>query len=213
VAICLGTAAQQKPEIGKHGDYFDRRATLFETLKVDSTNIVFLGNSLTDGCEWHELLGMPNVINRGISGDIVEGIYDRLQPVLDGHPAKIFLMIGVNDISHDLTADSIASSIIDLAARIRRESPSTRLYVQSLLPFNNSFERYKRLYGKEQVARDINSQLRPAIEALGATWVELYDSFADQDGNLRSDLTNDGLHLLGAGYLLWRDIVLPYVKE
>ena len=46
---------------------------VFDSLGVDSADIVFLGNSLTNGGEWDELLGMPNAVNRGISGDTTEG--------------------------------------------------------------------------------------------------------------------------------------------
>lgn len=31
-----------------------------------------LGNSITHYCEWHELLGNPKVLNRGISGDVAQ---------------------------------------------------------------------------------------------------------------------------------------------
>ena len=208
MASCLGCLAQSK-----HTTFYDQRATLFEFLPVDSTSIVFVGNSLTNGCEWHELLGMPNVLNRGISGDIVEGVSDRIQSVLDGNPAKIVLMTGVNDVSHHLTADSIATSFIALIDRMTEASPQTKIYVQSLLPYNASFEMFKSLVGEEQTIRDVNALLQPQIEARGLTWIDLYSHFADENGNLREDLTNDGLHLLGSGYLLWRDIVLPYVKE
>ena len=207
LAVALIGAAQTK-----HTEFYYQRASLFELLPVDSTNIVFLGNSLSNGCEWHELLGMPNVINRGINGDIVEGIEERLKPVVDGHPAKIFLLTGVNDVSHDLSADSIASSLIALVDHIRAASPQTELYVQSLLPINNSFGRYKKLDGKEQVVRDINAIVAPAVEERGATWINLYPAFADEEGNLRAELTNDGLHLLGPGYLIWREILLPYLR-
>ena len=98
-----------------------------------------LGNSITNGCEWAELLGNSNVVNRGISGDTVEGIQARLGSIIKAAPAKIFLMIGVNDVSHDLTADSIATSIGELVHRIRTQSPATKLYLQSLLPVNQSF--------------------------------------------------------------------------
>lgn len=206
-------AQNSAQDAAKRTVFYDQRASLFELLPVDSTAIVFLGNSLTNGCEWHELLGMPNVINRGINGDVVDGIEERLSPVINGHPAKIFIMTGVNDVSHNLTADSISGALLSLVDRIRKESPRTRVYVQSLLPINNSYGRYKAIIGKEQVIRDINSILRTQVQEHGAQWIELYSSFADEEGNLRTDLTNDGLHLLGSGYKIWRDLVLPYVKE
>lgn len=111
---------------------------------ITSKDIVMLGNSLTEGGgDWSARLGKKNVRNRGIIGDEVMGIYDRLHQILPGHPAKLFLLIGVNDISHDLAPDSIVDMIRMTVERIRKESPDTKLYLQSLLPFNESFGRYK----------------------------------------------------------------------
>ena len=102
----LSASAQEayKPDV-----FYYQRSTLFDVLPVNPSDIIMLGNSLTNGGEWHELLGMPNVKNRGISSDVIDGVKMRLRPLVKGQPAKIFLMIGVNDISHDLTADSVAS--------------------------------------------------------------------------------------------------------
>ncbi len=195
------------------GELYYQRASLFDTLGTNQNSIVMLGNSLTHGCEWHELLGNPNVVNRGINGDIAEGIDLRLDGILRGHPAKIFLLCGVNDVSHDLSADSIASAVEAIVGRIKRESPTTKVYLQSLLPINNSFGRYKRIFGKEQTIRDINTLLEAYAAKNDITWINLYPAFADEKGNLRSDLTNDGLHLLGPGYIIWREILLPYINE
>ncbi|MEE0978920.1 MAG: GDSL-type esterase/lipase family protein, partial [Muribaculaceae bacterium] len=132
---------------------------------------------------------------------------------LKGKPAKIFLLCGVNDVSHNLTADSIASALGNLIDLIRTETPTTRLYVQSLLPINNSFGRYKAVKDKEQVIRDINKLLEPMAEEKGFTWINSHPAFVDADGNLDARFTNDGLHLMGNGYLHWRDILRPYVME
>lgn len=195
------------------GELYYQRASLFDTLGTNPSSIVMLGNSLTHGCEWHELLGNPNVVNRGINGDIAEGIDLRLDGILRGRPAKIFLLCGVNDVSHDLSADSIASAVEAIVGRIKRESPTTKVYLQSLLPINNSFGRYKRIFGKEQTIRDINALLEAYAAKNDISWINLYPAFADEKGNLRSDLTNDGLHLLGPGYIIWREILLPYINE
>lgn len=212
--VCaLAAVAQTTPDKPKYTELYYQRASLFDVLGVDSTNIVFLGNSLTHGCEWHELLGMPNVVNRGINGDVVQGILERIDPIVNGHPAKIFLLSGANDVSHDLSADSIATAIGNLIDYIKTKSPSTRIYLQSMLPINNSFGRYKLMAGKEQVIRDINARLEPMAGEKGVRWINLYPYFCDADGNLRADFTNDGLHLLGPAYLVWRDIVMPYVLE
>lgn len=206
----VGAGAQEayKPDV-----FYYQRSSLFEILPVDTTDIVMLGNSLTNGGEWHELLGMPNVKNRGISSDVIDGVRMRLRPLVAGRPAKIFLMIGVNDISHDLTADSVATAYIDLIREIRSSMPDTRLYVQSCLPVNISFGRYKKMADKEQTIRDVNALVADAAPTEGFTYIDLYSRFVDADGHMRRELTNDGLHLLGEGYLVWRDAIMPYVTE
>ncbi len=203
VAIVLGAFAQSP--------LYGQRASLFAELPVDSTNIVMLGNSLTHYCEWHELLSNPKVLNRGISGDVAQGIYDRLGSILPGHPAKIFLMVGVNDISHDLSPDSICSLTEKIVDRIQRESPSTELYLQSCLPVNEKFKVYKGIWDKTPVVPLVNDAYRRMAAQKGITFIDLFSLFADENGSLREDLTNDGLHLTAPGYLLWRKALQPYL--
>ena len=204
-------AAQEKYE---YNEFYYQRSTLFEMLPVDSDDIVFLGDSQTNGCEWHEMLGNPNVKNRGISSDVIQGFADRVQPIIDGRPAKLFILGGVNDISHDLTPDSIATAMRNLIVKVRRGTPATKVYLQSLLPIDNSFRRYKAMTGKESVIVETNKLLKRVAEETGATWIDLYSRMVDPaTGNMRKGMTNDGLHLLGAGYAVWRDAVLPYVEE
>lgn len=204
-------AAQEKYE---YNEFYYQRSTLFEVLPVDSDDIVFLGDSQTNGCEWHEMLGNPNVKNRGISSDVIQGFADRVQPIIDGRPAKLFILGGVNDISHDLTPDSIATAMRNLIVKVRRGTPATKVYLQSLLPIDNSFRRYKAMTGKESVIVETNKLLKRVAEETGATWIDIYSRMVDPaTGNMRKGLTNDGLHLLGAGYAVWRDAVLPYVEE
>ena len=208
--VC-GMEAQEKYE---YNEFYYQRSTLFEMLPVDSDDIVFLGDSQTNGCEWHEMLGNPNVKNRGISSDVIQGFADRVQPIIDGRPAKLFILGGVNDISHDLTPDSIATAMRNLIVKVRRGTPATKVYLQSLLPIDNSFRRYKAMTGKESVIVETNKLLKRVAEETGATWIDLYSRMVDPaTGNMRKGMTNDGLHLLGAGYAVWRDAVLPYVEE
>ncbi len=215
LAILLAAASFAAHAVGgsPYGAYYGQRNSLFEALGVDSTSIVFVGNSITNFCEWHELLRNPDVVNRGIGSDIVQGVEDRMTAFTDGQPAKIFLMIGINDVSHELTADSIAGAILRLTEKIHKATPRTQIYLQSMLPINNSFGMYKRLVGREHVVRDINAILAEKAADAGATWINLTPVFADENGNLRAEFTNDGLHLLAPGYFAWRDALQPYLKD
>lgn len=198
---------------GAQNAFYNQRASLFEVLPVDSSNIVFLGNSLTNGCEWHELFDNPKIINRGINGDIASGISARLGSVVDGKPDKIFLMAGINDVSHHISADSIAHDVAAILDTIIARSPGTKIYLQSCLPFNESFKRWKNLEGTQGLIVDLNKRLEKIAKKRGVVWINLYPLFSDGKDNLRPELTNDGLHLLGPGYLIWKEAISQYVNE
>ena len=89
-ALLLGVAAlcSIAPATAQADEYWDRKTSLFEVLPVRSTDIVFLGNSITDGGEFTELFGMPNILNRGISSDVITGVEKRLTQVTAGQPAR-----------------------------------------------------------------------------------------------------------------------------
>lgn len=207
----LSCMAQKKPV--NPDVYYARRATLFDLLPVYSSDIIMLGNSLTDGAEWNELFDNCYVKNRGIVGDIIPGFFERLEPILKGQPRKIFIMGGVNDISHGVSADSIVSAMTQVVTTIQARCPKTEIYVQSMLPFNNDVRLWKLLKGREQVVVDGNKGLESMCQRLGVTFINLYPLFVGENGKMKPEYTNDGLHLMGGAYLIWRDALLPYIRK
>lgn len=207
----LSCMAQKKPV--NPDVYYARRATLFDLLPVYSSDIIMLGNSLTDGAEWNELFDNCHVKNRGIVGDIIPGFFERLEPILKGQPRKIFIMGGVNDISHGVSADSIVSAMTQVVTTIQARCPKTEIYVQSMLPFNNDVRLWKLLKGREQVVVDGNKGLESMCQRLGVTFINLYPLFVGENGKMKPEYTNDGLHLMGGAYLIWRDALLPYIHK
>ena len=207
----LSCMAQKKPV--NPDVYYARRATLFDLLPVYSSDIIMLGNSLTDGAEWNELFDNCHVKNRGIVGDIIPGFFERLEPILKGQPLKIFIMGGVNDISHGVSADSIVSAMTQVVTTIQARCPKTEIYVQSMLPFNNDVRLWKLLKGREQVVVDGNKGLESMCQRLGVTFINLYPLFVGENGKMKPEYTNDGLHLMGGAYLIWRDALLPYIRK
>ena len=212
VAAITALQAQPPARTANKDKYYVRRATHFDDLPVYRHDIIMLGNSLTDGAEWNELLRNPRVKNRGIIGDIVQGLYERMEPILKGKPRKIFILSGVNDVSHGVDGDSIARAMEKLIVLIKKRSPRTKIYLQSMLPFNTDVQMWKLLKGREQVVIDGNRAMEKMAKRQGVTWIDLYPLFVDKNGKLREDLTNDGLHLLGPGYLIWRDAIIKYTK-
>ncbi len=192
-----------KQEYSNH--YYKRMRQFDAEPAIKRTDIVMLGNSITEGGgNWNEKLGTNNVVNRGISGDIAMGVYKRLHQILPYQPAKIFLKIGVNDVSHDLPTDTIVNRIRLVIERIQRESPKTRLYLQSLLPIREATGRWKRLTGKTSQIPEINARLEAMAKEKRITYINLFPLFVEPGTNImREELTYDGLHLSKSGYDVW----------
>lgn len=192
--------------------YYEQRKSLFEVLSDTKGEIIFLGNSITDGAEWSELFINKHVKNRGISGDNTEGVLFRLNEVTRSKPKKVFLLIGINDLSRGIAKDTVFLNICVIVRKIKIDSPRTKVYVQSLLPVNDSFGLFKSHTNKAAEVFWINAQLKDWCEKEKYTFVDLYSRFKSPDSErLNPKLTNDGLHLTGDGYLLWVKTVKPYI--
>ncbi|WP_108245163.1 GDSL-type esterase/lipase family protein [Muricauda brasiliensis] len=191
---------------------YDVQVRQFKIYPNTSDDIIFLGNSITARAHWNELLQLPQARNRGISGDTTFGILERLHEVTEGQPAQIFLLIGINDISRNFPDQEIIQNYETIIARIQKESPKTRLVVQTILPVNSSFGEYERHYNKDEHIAKVNAGIKQLAETHGLTLIDLHPLFLDDSGSLKAEYTDEGLHLNEKGYLHWAEILRPYFQ-
>lgn len=209
--IVFSSSAQEpasKVDSSYQTTYYGQKRTLFELLPDGKKEIIFLGNSITDIGEWTEIFQDLRVKNRGISGDNTFGVLARLDEVLSSRPSMIFLMIGINDIAKGIPDEIIVANYRRIIARTRAASPRTRLYLQSVLPTNNSFSEFKRHQDKDDHIQFLNRSLEKLAKEWNAVYVDLYPHFLDGEGKLSAKYTNDGLHLNGPGYMLWKELLI-----
>ena len=198
----------------RYHDHYYKRIVDFKTDEpINSKSIVMLGNSITEGGgDWAKKLKNKHLVNRGISGDNVSGVYDRLDDITKGNPQKILLKIGINDVSHHQTSDFIVSRIAEIVERIKLDSPRTQVYIQSLLPINESIGIYTRLDGRSNQITAINTRLKALSKNWNLTYIDLYPLFVEPGTQtLRADLTGDGLHISEEGYKIWRKELKKYL--
>lgn len=204
------TFAQQtapaKPDENYLRPYYVQRVSLHKLLPKKKNAIVFVGDSITDGNEWTEQLNCDRCQNRGISGDISAGVLARLDDILAEKPAKIFLMIGINDISRFIPNETIIANYREFVRRTKAASPKTEIYLQSVLPTNDTFRKF--VDKNDESIKVLNDAMRETARATeGVTYVDLHSKFLDSERRLDKKYTNDGLHLLGEGYALWAKIL------
>jgi lysophospholipase L1-like esterase len=193
--------------------FYDQRYSLFQLLPDTQGEIIMLGNSITNGANWEEIFNNIRIKNRGISGDNTFGILHRLEEITSSGPDKVFLLIGINDLSKNTPVAVILNNYRRIVLGIQRMSPGTRIYVQSLMPTNNEFPHFPNAKNKDHLVREVNLGIKEIARETGVTFIDLYPHFLSADGQLDKAFTNDGLHLSGEGYLLWAKILRPYIEE
>jgi len=190
-------------------EYYDQRESLFEILPKDSSEIIFIGNSITNGCEWSELFENPQIKNRGIGSDKTAGILLRIEKTIESKPKKIFILIGINDLSANIPIENVVNNYKQIISKIKIASPMTKVYIQSVLPINNKF--YKGIATNERI-KILNAKLQVIADEYQSTYIDLFSHFINSEGSMSEKYSNDGLHLLGGGYLVWKSLIEKYVN-
>ncbi|NLX81733.1 MAG: sialate O-acetylesterase, partial [Proteiniphilum sp.] len=125
-----------------------------------------------------------------------------------------FLMIGVNDIARDTSIDSVAVGIERIIDKIKVDSPRTKIYVQSILPLNEDAEMFLSHTKRYLEIPLLNKTIEKIAHEKCVTYIDVYSSLViPNTEKLDLQYSNDGLHLLGTGYLKWADILKPYIEE
>lgn len=192
---------------GATGNY-EHQKNLFEVLPKDSATIVFLGNSLTAYGEWAELLENPNIRNRGIPGDYSSGVLERLPAIIAMQPKQIFLMIGVNDLLFR-TPPVILDYYARIVAQVKKDCPQTELLLQSVLPVNNEV-RNTRI--QNATIQTLNDGIQKLAQEQQLKYIDLFPSFLDKNGNLDPRYTQDGIHINGEAYLIWKGAIEKFIE-
>jgi len=185
-----------------NGHYL-QRLDFFKKMPNQKKEIAFVGNSITEGGKWQELIPNKHVVNRGISGDVTYGILARLDEVLASKPLKIFLLCGINDMKRGTPNEVILANYLRMIKQIKAESPATQIYFQSVLPVNIAMlpKSYEKLSNAKISA--LNEGLKALCKAYELHYVNLHTVFADGNGELKKELSIDGLHLKSAAYIIW----------
>lgn len=203
-SVCYG---QQKWDSTYRPNNYALKVGVFKSFPNTTTDFIFLGNSITAGTDWNEQLGITNARNRGISGDITFGVLERLNEVTEGAPAKVFILIGINDISRNIPDSIIVNNYRRMIATIKAQTPKTKIYFHTLMPVNNEFTQFKNHYNKDEHILWVNEQIKQLGAQEKITVIDLYPHFLNADKKLDKRYTEDGLHLNVQGYAVWTRIL------
>lgn len=175
---------------------------------VLDSNYVFLGDSITECYDLDKFFENYQVINSGVSGYTTKNILDKLpKMVYRYNPSKIFLLIGTNDIYKEKSQEEIINNISKIIDGIKENRKYAKLYIESIYPINSAKE--KKRTNKE--INEINKKIKALCKEKKVTYLNIGKLLMDDNKELRSDFSNDGLHLNDAAYQVITDEIKKYL--
>lgn len=115
----------------------------------------------------------------------------------------------------DLEEDGTIQSIENIISRIKENLPDTELYVESIYPINDSDDDKIKPWvvgdRKNENIREMNEQIKQICEDYEVTYIDLYSILSDEDGNLKLEYTEEGLHISEEGYQVITDELKKYL--
>lgn len=185
--------------------------------QAKQNEIVFLGDSLTEFYQIEEFFhGLP-IYNRGIASDTTDGVLERLEDnVISIKPSKVFLQIGTNDYKDKKKNEQIFANIKKIVTKLIEGIPGVKVYVISLYPVNSKAKVYSPFFTsprKNNKIIELNQMLENYCKENNITFINVFDSLIDKDGNLDKQYTVEGLHISYEGYELITNILMPFILE
>lgn len=188
----------------------------YEVEVSPNDNFLFLGDSITDFYPLEEYYDNLPVVNSGIAGNTTTDILnDMKNRIYQYNPTKVFLLIGTNDLDSldedivDITFDNIK----EIIEEIKENRSEASIYVESVYPVNSNIENNTVNNRTNKKIQELNEKLSNYCNDETCEYINLYDDLLDEDGALKKEYTEDGLHLNSLGYVVITRELLPYMNE
>jgi len=188
--------------------------------KHDQTDLLFLGDSITDFWQrkaprfginiWNKYYAPLHAIDFGISGDRTQHVIWRIDNgELDGlHPKVVVLMIGTNN-TRDNSPEQIAEGIKVILDKIQDKCPGTKVLLLGVFPRNT----LKDTPAMDEAPAKINAIISKFADGKKIVYLNINDKFLGPDGKVPASIMPDFLHPNEHGYQLWADAMNPTLDE
>ena len=176
-------------------------------------NIVFLGDSLTEFYDLEKFYPDSKFVNSGIGGNVTDNILEDMEKrVYQYNPSKVFLLIGTNDLQQGKSADEIFDNIKEIMVGIKNNRPKAELYIESLYPVNREIKNNGAQNRHNEDIKEINEKIEKYCNKENITYIDMYSLLEDENGNLKEEYTQEGLHLSQEGYKIVTEKISTYLS-
>ena len=184
-------------------EYYDNKIALYEeeANQHDSVDVLFLGDSLTDGYDLSKYYPEYVTLNRGIAGETTHGLLNRIEVSTNVKAKVIVMLIGANNF--DTMMDDYEDIVLYLTG-----IKDTKVVLLSLTAMSKE-------WGKNNDKAILNNQkIKLIAKKYDLIFVDLFTPLCNVETNMIFDeYTVDGGHLTDAGYKVITKEIKNVLKE
>lgn len=183
--------------------YRNSKISIFFNTEIQVKNVM-IGDSITERAEWNELFPNVSISNRGIAGDTTEGVLNRLDSILIIKPINAFIMLGINDILNENSPENTFKKYVQLIINLQKNDINP--VIQSTLFISKERKNSENI---NKFVERLNALLFEYATQNNLVFINLNETLSENNG-LKNDVTDDGVHLTGEGYKLWKYALQKY---
>lgn len=181
-------------------------------------DVLFLGDSRTVG-----LCSYSNLKNADYLADVGLNIYQVLNKEIKYNEqsrvtaqdlltrkryGKIYIMLGINEAGTG-TADSFCEAYSEVVEQIKRWQPNAIIIVQGIMCVSAEKSASSKSLNNNNI-RARNEKLATLQNDWNVYYLDINEAVCDENGNLRSGISFDGVHLYAQYYTLWTDYLMEH---
>ena len=133
-------------------------------------------------------------------------------PIFEAMPydafTKVYIKVGLNELGYG-TEENFEKTYAELIAKIREYEPRAIIFVHAILPVTAEKSNTDKAHNNANIAAR-NAALEQFAKEQKAYFIDAGPALSDAEGNLRSEMTSDGIHLKPEYMKLWRDFLCEH---
>jgi len=168
---------------------------------------LFIGDSLIEFFDWQKRFPDKEILNLGLAGETVEGLFKRLISLIDKLPPPdvILIMTGTNNLG--MEEYGFLGSYEKIILTFKKSFPEAKIVANSLLPMQLPWL-------SEQAVPRANIALREMSGKMAVSYLDVFNPFICRMN--RTDKTcflEDGVHLTDYGYEVWSEVIADFLSR
>ncbi len=133
-------------------------------------------------------------------------------PIFEAMPydafTKVYIKVGLNELGYG-TEENFEKTYAELIAKIREYEPRAIIFVHAILPVTAEKSNTDKAHNNANIAAR-NAALEQFAKEQKAYFIDAGPALSDAEGNLRPEMTSDGIHLKPEYMKLWRDFLCEH---